>query len=173
MNHPSENATVPREHKRRSHEETRAVLLEAIARLRSGNPQRVDQGTPITVSSVAREAGVHRTMLHNHHADIVTQIHGLKNEGTEQQPCSQCSALAEARRQHKALLAIIKQLQDDKALLAQHNYALRRENEGLKSQLTRKSQMLRDLTLTHNTVDTVDAGESGQGGRSEKHEDAR
>jgi chromosome segregation ATPase len=144
-----------------SHEETRAALLEAIARLRRGNPQRVDRGTRITVSSVAREAGVHRTMLHNHHADIVTQIRGLKNDGTEQQPCPQYSALAEARRQHKALRATIKQLQEDKEQLAQHNYALRRENEGLKSQLTRKSQMLRELTRTCNAADNVDSGESG------------
>ena len=43
MNHSSEKVTVPPEHKRRSHEETRAVLLEAIARLlnmqaRAGTP---------------------------------------------------------------------------------------------------------------------------------------
>jgi AcrR family transcriptional regulator len=159
MNLPSENATAPREHKRRSHDETRAVLLEAIERLRSGNPQRVERGTRITVSSVAREAGVHRTTLHNHHADIVAQIHDLKNDDTGQQPGPQYSALAETRRQHKLLRAIIEQLQKDKERLAQHNYALRRENEGLKSQLTRKSQMLRELTRTRNAVDTVGPGE--------------
>ena len=80
MNLPRENATAPRKRKRSSHEETRAALLEAIARLRSGNP-RVDRGTGITVSSVAREAGVHRTTIHNHHADIVAQIHGLQDDG--------------------------------------------------------------------------------------------
>ncbi len=165
-------ATVPREHKRRSHEETHALLLEAIARLRSGNPQRVDQGTPITVSSVAREAGVHRTLLHNHHGDIVTQIHGLKHQGTEPQPRPQDADLAEARQENKALRNLIEQLQEDKTRLAQHNYALRHENEGLKEQLMRKSQMLQELTRTQNTTDRVDAGEVGQGGRSEKHEKA-
>ena len=74
MNLPSENATAPRERKRMSHEETRVALLEAIARLRCGNPQRVDRGTGITVSSVAREADVHRTTIHNHHTDIVVHI---------------------------------------------------------------------------------------------------
>ena len=161
MNLPSENATAPRERKRMSHEETRAALLEAIARLRCGNPQRVDRGTGITVSSVAREADVHRTTIHNHHTDIVVQIHGLQNDGGEQQPRAQYSALAEARRQHKALHDIIEQLQEDKERLAQHNYALRRENEELKSQLTLKSQMLRELTRTRNTADTVGSAESG------------
>jgi AcrR family transcriptional regulator len=172
MNRHGENATVPREHKRRSHEETRAVLLEAIARLRNGNPQRVDQGTPITVSSVAREAGVHRTLLHNHHGDIVTQIHALKNQGTDPQLHPQDAELAEARQENKVLRNLIEQLQEDKTRLAQHNYALRHENEGLKAQLTRKSQMLREFTRTENATDRVDAGEIGQGGRSEKHGDA-
>ena len=167
MNHSSEKVTVPREHKRRSHEETRAVLLEAIARLRNGNPQRVDQGTPITVSSVAREAGVHRTLLHNHHGDIVTQIHGLKHQGSEPQPRPQDADLTEARQENKVLRNLIEQLQEDKTRLAQHNYALRHENEALKAQLTRKSQMLREFTRTENATDRVDAGESGQGGRSE------
>lgn len=161
MNLPRENATAPRKRKRSSHEETRAALLEAIARLRSGNPQQVDRGTGITVSSVAREAGVHRTTIHNHHADIVAQIHGLQDDGGEQQPRAQYSALAEARRQHKAFRDIIEQLQEDKERLAQHNYALRRENEELKSQLTRKSQMLRELIRTRNAADTVGSGESG------------
>jgi AcrR family transcriptional regulator len=160
MNLPRENATAPRKRKRISHEETRAALLEAIARLRSGNP-RVDRGTGITVSSVAREAGVHRTTIHNHHADIVAQIHGLQGDGGEQQPRAQYLALAEGKRQHKAHRAIVEQLQEDKERLAQHNYALRRENEELKSELTRKSQMLRELTRTRNAADTVGSAESG------------
>jgi len=161
MNLPRENTTAPRKRKRSSHEETRTALLEAIARLRGANPQRVDRGTAITVSSVAREAGVHRTRICNHHADIVAQIHGLQDDGGEQRPRAQYSALAEAKRQHKALRAIIEQLQEDKERLAQHNYALRRENEELKSQLTRKSQMLRELTRTSNAADTVGCAESG------------
>ena len=161
MNVRRENATALRERKRKSHEETRAALLEAIARLRSGNPQRVDRDTRITVSSVAREAGVHRTTLHNHHADIVAQIHGLKDDGAEQEPRPQHATLAEARRQHKALRAIIEQLQEDKERLAQHNYALRRENEELTSQLTRNSQMLRELTRMRNAADTLASGGRG------------
>lgn len=161
MNLPRENATVPSERKKSSHEETRAALLEAIARLRSGDPQRVDRGTRITVSSVAREAGIHRTTLYNHHADIVAQIHGLLDDGGVQRPGPQHSALAEARRQHRALRAIIEQLQEDKQRLAQHNYALRRENEELKSQLTRKSHMPRELTRARNAADTVGSAESG------------
>jgi predicted RNase H-like nuclease (RuvC/YqgF family) len=112
------------------------------------------------VSSVAREAGVHRTTIYNHHADIVAQI-GLQDDGSEQRPRAQYSALAEAKRQHKALRAIIEQLQEDKERLAQHNYALRRENEELKSQLTRKNQMLRELTLTRKAADTAGSAESG------------
>jgi len=162
MNLPRENATALSERKRRSHEETRAALLEAIARLRSGNPQRVDRdNTRITVSSVAREADVHRTTIHNHHTDIVVQIHDLQDDGGEQQPRAQYSALTESRRQHKALRDIIEQMQEDKERLAQHNYTLRRENDELKLQLTRKSQMLQELTRTRNTADTVSSTESG------------
>ncbi|MCP4043594.1 MAG: hypothetical protein GY731_16830 [Gammaproteobacteria bacterium] len=59
------------------------------------------------------------------------------------------------------LRTIIEKLQEDKERLAQHNYALRRENEGLKSQLALKDRMLLELTRTHNAADTFGSGESG------------
>jgi len=150
MNAPRGNGAPLREYKRNSHQETRAALLEAIAHFRDGDTRRVAPGTKMTVSSVAREADIHRTTLHGYHADIVELIHGLKDEGTGEDPEAKCSAPPEVRRKLKELRAIIEQLQRDKEQLAQHNYALRRENEALNTKLARRDQMYRELTRARN-----------------------
>ncbi len=55
-------------------EKTRGKLRDALGRVLSGTARRVAPGHRISVSSVAREAGLSRTALYKLYPDIVSEI---------------------------------------------------------------------------------------------------
>lgn len=59
---------------------THNALVEAYKRLERGEPTVVKKGTPITSSSVAREANVDRSVLYGKHRDILEKIQQTKIE---------------------------------------------------------------------------------------------
>lgn len=59
---------------------THNALVEAYKRIERGEPTVIKKGAPITSASVAREAGVNRTVLYINHRDILEKIQQIKIE---------------------------------------------------------------------------------------------
>ena len=145
------------DHKRQSQIDTRHALEAALARLRNGRPKVVEPNTKISISLVAREAGVHRTTVHNYHPDIVNEIQKLTDRTAKDQLNHKRSQLKLANAELRELKATIEQLQHDKTNLARINHALTHRNHELQSQVTIKdekiNQLMRRLNMPSKTLD--------------------
>ena len=139
------NREPGRAHKRQSQADTRRALEAALARLRNGKPKVVDPNAKINVSSVAREAGVHRTTVHNYHPGIVTEIQRLADRAVKDQLQQKRTRLAQAKGQLRELKATIEQLQHDKTNLARINHALTHRNQELERKIAIKDEKLNQL----------------------------
>lgn len=134
-----------RAHKRQSQAETRRALEAALARLRNGKPKVVDPNTKITVSSVARAAGVRRTTVHNYHPGIVTEIQQLADRAVKDQLQQKRTRSAQPNGQLRERKATIEQLQHEKTNLARINHALRYRNQELERQIAIQNEKLNQL----------------------------
>ena len=144
--------------KHQSQIDTRRALDAALARLRNGRPKVVEPNTKISISLVAREAGVHRTTVYNYHPGIVNEIQKLTDRTTKDQLKQKRSQLKLANAELRELKATVEQLQRDKTNLARINHALTRRNHELQSQITIKdekiNQLMRRLNMPSKTTDT-------------------
>lgn len=131
--------------KRQSHAETRQALEAALARLRNGKPKVVEPNANITVSSVAREARVHRSTVHNHHPGVVAEIQQLVNRTACDQLKEKRGQLKRANVRLRELTATMEQLQHDKTNLARINHALAHRNQELERQMASKDEKLKAL----------------------------
>ncbi len=148
--------------KRQSQAETRQALEAALTRLRNGKPKVVEPNANITVSSVAREAGVHRTTVHNHHPGIVAEIQQLTNRTARDQLKEKRGQLKRANTRLRELTATIEQLQHDKTNLARINHALAYRNQELERQMASKDEKLKELMRRLNEhAKEVDEHEEG------------
>lgn len=131
--------------KRQSQTNTRRALEAALARLRNGRPKVVEPNTKISISLVAREAGVHRTTVHNYHPGIVSEIQKLADRTAKDQLKQKRSQLKLANAELRELKATIEQLQCDKTNLARINHALTHRNQELQSQVAIKDKKINQL----------------------------
>jgi AcrR family transcriptional regulator len=131
--------------KRQSQTDTRRALEAALARLRNGRPKVVEPNTKISISLVAREAGVHRTTVYNYHPGIVSEIQKLADRTAKDQLKQKRSQLKLANAELRELKATIEQLQRDKTNLARINHALTHRNQELQSQVAIKDKKINQL----------------------------
>ena len=131
--------------KRQSQTDTRRALEAALARLRNGRPKVVEPNTKISISLVAREAGVHRTTVHNYYPGIVSEIQKLADRTAKDQLKQKRSQLKLANAELRELKATIEQLQCDKTNLARNNHALTHRNQELQSQVAIKDKKINQL----------------------------
>ena len=143
--------------KRQSQTETRTALEAALVRLRNGRPKVVEPHAKISISLVAREAGVHRTTVYNYHPGIVNEIQKLADQTAKDQLKQKRNQLKLANAELRQLKATIEQLQRDKTNLARINHALTQRNQELQRQLSIKdekiTQLLRRLNLSAQATD--------------------
>lgn len=131
--------------KRQSQADTRRALEEALARLRNGRPKVVEPNAKISISLVAREAGVHRTTVYNYHPGIVNEIQKLADQTAKDQLKQKRNQLKLANAELRELKATNEQLQRDKTHLARINHALTHRNQELQSQLSVKDEKINQL----------------------------
>jgi len=106
-------------HQRESIDATRAKLLEALKRLKDGFPQRVKPGTPVSATSVTKEAKVsYPTIYGPHYADILEEVRRIRGGKAEKSPEEKRKEPPKSRRTEKELRKIIEEYRKDKENLA-------------------------------------------------------
>ena len=128
------NVEALRSHKAESLKKTRQELELAVRRIVNGNPQRVKKGTPLSPSSVAKEANVERSTLYRYHEPVLTDVRRI-NEATPQQKLREKhTELADAKAKSKEYREMLEEEQANLAQMARQNYALNmriKELEGI------------------------------------------
>lgn len=128
------NVEALRSHKAESLKKTRQELELAVRRIVNGNPQRVKKGTPLSPSSVAKEANVERSTLYRYHEPVLTDVRRI-NEATPQQKLREKhTELADAKAKSKEYREMLEEEQANLAQIARQNYALNmriKELEGI------------------------------------------
>jgi|GEM_PF-5279682 len=125
---------------------THNALVEAYKRLERGEPTVVKKATPITPSSVAREAGVDRSALYINHRDILEKIQQTKIE-------RKAGLVGRRRRRHvkeaevriDELRGIVEILQKEKADIATALSSSHYKNVQLQNDLERITKERDDL----------------------------
>lgn len=128
------NVDALRPHKAESLKKTRMELELAVRRIVNGNPQRVKKGTPLSPSSVAKEAGVERSTLYRYHEPVVTDIRRINDTTPQQKLREKHSELADAKAKAKEYREMLEEEQANLAQMARQNYALNiriKELEGI------------------------------------------
>lgn len=128
------NPEALKRHKDAVQRQTRQALEQALERLRSGKPQRVEHGTPITAASVAEEAGVDRSTLYRYHEPVLTNIRKLNDATPKKQLAAKRGELDSTKAKVREYRAMVQELQAEMTAWARQNYALSQrihELEGL------------------------------------------
>ncbi|WP_083417782.1 TetR family transcriptional regulator [Burkholderia contaminans] len=106
-------------------------LRSAIARIERGRTKT--GATKLSVSAVAREAGVTPALIHNHYPSIAEEIRTKVGASSRQQRDTARVALKEERAKGTDLRTRIKDLEEQVARLASINEVLLIENRVLKA----------------------------------------
>lgn len=124
MSDHSGNPKALKAHKEASMRETRQGLELALARLRNGNPRCVKRGAPITVASVAEEAGVDRSTLYRYHEPILTEIRKLNDATPKKQLQEKRGELTGALAKVREYRVAIEEARAEITAWARQNYTL-------------------------------------------------
>ena len=106
--------------KARSRKNTVDEIQQAIAKLQAG------QGK-VSISAVAKLAGVTPALIHNTYPDIAERIRGLVGKTTRSQRDAKHDALVKERERNRALRAEVAHLRTEAAKLASINITLLRQ----------------------------------------------
>lgn len=106
------------------HEQTRRDLELALARIQKGRPKNITTTRKISITSVAREAGVSPSTVHNRYPDMAEHIRALIGKDSRIQQ-------SEKQQQLNKSLQTIRQLRSDIADFEGQIKALASENARL------------------------------------------
>lgn len=112
-----EEVKAPRQ---RSRDKTGTELKLALHRL-----QRA--GKKVSISSIAKEAGVSAPLIHGSYPEFAEQVRELNNKSTRTQLGEKRDRLHEERKKNSDLRALLDREMKDAAMLASVNEALRAE----------------------------------------------
>ena len=149
------NTEALRSYRDATHTKTRQALELALARLRNGNPRKVEKGARITPVAVAREAGVDRSTLYRFHEPVLTQIRKLNETAPRQQLEAKRTALAEALGKAKEYRKILEDAQEEIKAWARQNYALSHRALELEELLLIRDQVIEQLQQQINAKQKV------------------
>ncbi len=126
-----------------SRRESRVRELKlAIRRLETGRVRKVPSGTRLSISAVAREAGIDPATIHTAYPDIAELIRKMMGRETRAQRDSKASELREARRQMGDLRAEVAALKQELTALASRHATLLIEAQQLRASLPATVQRL-------------------------------
>jgi len=136
---------VSKHHKTVAKEKTFQELLGAIARIQEGTSQLLPPGTRLTVSTLAKEAGINRATIYKYHPDIIARIELLNKFDSKQQLKEKRSELSKARDSAKVYRKLLGQAQKDKEHLVRINYQLTHQLEELERRLGQRDEVIAAL----------------------------
>lgn len=125
-------ADMPR---RRDREKTQEELRFAMLRVKN-------KGLKVSISAVAREAGVDASLIHHTYPDIAEAIRAIAGRSTRGQRDEMRADLAAVRQRLREVTAEREQLKREMAVLASVNLALSEQLAGLKAQVDAKVQRM-------------------------------
>jgi AcrR family transcriptional regulator len=131
---PEDNAKAKR---RKS---TASLIQQAITQLQAENAK-------VTISAVAKAAGITPALIHNTYPDLAEQIRGISGKTTRAQRDAKHAALVKERETNRTLRAENTTLKEDVAKLASVNQKLLAEIAVLKGMASGKV-----VTLLRNPV---------------------
>lgn len=109
-------------------------LTSAIYRIQKGRPVRVaKEGLRLSISSVAREAGLTPAAIHNRYPQVAEKIRALLNKDSRVQRDNARAKLAKARQINDDLREEVKQLKRDLQELASQHATVVTELEELRA----------------------------------------
>ncbi len=109
-------------------------LRLAIRRIQRGRARTKE--TNLTISSVAREAGVSTALIHDHHPDIAEIIREIQGRSSRSQRDAKHSELKAEREKNRALRSEVEDLLRQVASLASINEVLNIENRDMRARLS-------------------------------------
>lgn len=118
---------------RKSAEAREKDLRLAMYRIEAGRSKSGE--SKLSISAVAREAGVTTALIHNHYPKVAEDIRTALGKATRAQRDAKGELLKEERRQSRDLREQIKALSADIAKLASINEVLLDENAALRARL--------------------------------------
>jgi hypothetical protein len=139
------NPDALRAHKEASQKQTRKALELALSRLRNGNPKRVKQGTAITASAVAEEAGVDRSTLYRFHEPILSDIRKLNEKTQKKRLEGKRTELSVAIDKLRECRALLEEKQSEINLWARQNYALSHRLQELEGMIAERDNTIAGL----------------------------
>lgn len=135
---------------RKSAEAREKDLRLAMYRIERG---RAKSGEPkLSISAVAREAGVTTALIHNHYPKVAEDIRTAQGKATRAQRDAKVELLKEERSRNRDLREQLDALKADVERLASINEVLLDENATLKARLGSKGKV---VTLGHPPVEPV------------------
>tara|TARA_R110001583_G_C5661865_1_gene409732 strand:+ start:5133 stop:5594 length:462 start_codon:yes stop_codon:yes gene_type:complete len=136
-----------REAKAAEEERNHNAIVDALTRIRNGKPQhiRLRPGVRVSVTDLAKEAGVSRGALYGNHKALLDRLEKLNDKRSG----GVTSRRKQAEEKEIKKAELVQQLTEDKQKLARENYNLNRQVrvleekiEGLTTQLGRQSKVV-------------------------------
>lgn len=118
--------SLPKAKRPKDRDLTKQELQYAILRIKN-------KGIKLTISEVAREAGVVPSLIHNTYPDIAEAIRAQIGKSTRKQRDATLAELAKARQVNKDLRGLLSKAETELAKLASINEMLRDEVTQLKA----------------------------------------
>ena len=112
---------------------TRKKLELAIRRVETGRVHKIQKGRPLSIPSVAEEAGLDSTTIHTRYPDIADQIRTLVNKEARSERDDARQKLNKERAKNKMLRSEIADLEHALQVYAEENARLTLENQQLKA----------------------------------------
>lgn len=84
-------------------EQTRSEIRAAITRIKAGRPQRVQPGRKLSIASVAEEADISRSLIHNSYPDLAEKILADGGGSIRKQRDAKNEEVKEARTKNRVL----------------------------------------------------------------------
>ena len=112
---------------------TRKKLQLAIRRVETGRVRKIPKGRPLSITSVADEAGLNPTTIHTRYPDIADQIRTLMSKEARDQRDEIRLKLKQERVRNKQLRSEIADLEHALQVYAEENARLTLENQQQKT----------------------------------------
>lgn len=128
---------------------TQKRLEQALQRLSRGTPETVIIGSRLTVSNVAKEAGVDRATLYRFHQPVLDAI---RKAAGDSKPSAKKTRrnLTESEAKLKEYRALVEDAQSEVAALARINYRLDARIRELEELIRIRDRVITDLQLQLN-----------------------
>jgi ACT domain-containing protein len=120
-------------------------LQHAVLRIVNGGPKRVAKDSKLTISNVAKEAGVDRSTIYKYHPAILNEIHSRKNATPMVRLKDKNTELGRALDQVRQYRKTAEEARADIERFAQVNYRLNHRIKELEALLAQRDKVIKGL----------------------------